>query len=87
MDLIALGIHPDKRLTEPLPPESEGRDEGEERRRQVEFIVVREMPLPPTFSLSEFEAQLGWVLKAERDRYRRSFTERLVQLYKFSRQR
>ena len=45
------------------------------------------MPLPAFFDLKDFEQSLEVILHVEVTRYRRAYTERLVQLYKHARLR
>ena len=53
----------------------------------VAFRAVKEVHVPPSFNLGEFEAYLQSSMDSERERYRRQYTERLIQLYKFVRLR
>lgn len=53
----------------------------------VEFVVVREVPLPPWFALQQVEEWLGRVREHETVSYRSHYTHRLVMLYKHARTR
>jgi hypothetical protein len=75
LELVRMNIHPDPRMNNHPDPE------------HVEFVVVREVPMPMTFQLDDFEAELQKVLKLEFYRQRRMYCDRVVWLYKKARLR
>ena len=75
MELARLNVHPNHLLNNLPDPEV------------IDFFVVKEVPIPLSFQLEDFERVLARELQLEFYRYRRFYSDRVAQLYKWGRLR